>query len=113
MTSGVVRLGIGVVVAAALLIGVRKMAIGAETRKEPIPAPVVDEQGTAHGQETAVLAGGCFWGVQSVYNRVKGVKHTVAGYSGGTKESANYEAVSSEQTGHAESLKVVFDPTVV
>ena len=64
-------------------------------------------------QEIAVLAGGCFWGVQSVYNRVKGVKHTVAGYSGGTKDTANYGDVSSERTGHAESLKIVFDPQVV
>ena len=113
MTSGVVRLGIGVVVAAALLIGVRKMVIGAETRKEPIPAPVVDEQGAAHGHETAVFAGGCFWGVQSVYNRVKGVTATTAGYSGGTANTANYSDVSSERTEHAESVKIVFDPSKV
>jgi peptide-methionine (S)-S-oxide reductase len=113
MTSGVVRLGIGVAVAAALLIGVRKMVIGAETRKEPIPAPVVDEQGAAHGQETAVFAGGCFWGVQSVYNRVKGVTATTAGYSGGTANTANYSDVSSERTEHAESVKIVFDPSKV
>jgi peptide-methionine (S)-S-oxide reductase len=94
-------------------IGVKRVVLGAEaTRKEPLPTPVVDEHATVH-EETAVLAGGCFWGVQSVYNRVKGVKHTVAGYSGGTEETANYEAVSSEQTDHAESLKIVFDPTVV
>src|SRR5215469_5636863 len=84
------------------LIGVKRMVFGAETtRKEPLPAPVVDEHSTVH-EETAVLAGGCFWGVQSVYNRVKGVKHTVAGYSGGTKDTANYESVSSETTEHAE-----------
>jgi peptide-methionine (S)-S-oxide reductase len=89
------------------------MVIGAETRKEPIPAPVVDEQGEAHGQETAVFAGGCFWGVQSVYNRVKGVTVTTAGYSGGTANTANYSDVSSERTEHAESVKIVFDPSKV
>src|SRR5262249_38413460 len=73
------------------------------TRARVIPAPAVDEEpsGTGTNTETAVLAGGCFWGVQSVYNRVKGVERTVAGYSGGTKETANYRAVSSETTQHA------------
>jgi peptide-methionine (S)-S-oxide reductase len=103
-----------IAVLAALLVvavvGVKSVVFGAESRKEPIPAPIADVQNTAGHDETAVLAGGCFWGVQSVYNRVKGVKHTVAGYAGGTKETANYSAVSSEQTQHAESLKVVFDP---
>ncbi len=113
MTSGIVRIGIGMVVAAALLIGVRKMVIGAETRKEPIPAPVVDDHGQAPGKETAVFAGGCFWGVQSVYNRVKGVTATTAGYSGGTATTANYSDVSSEQTEHAEAVKIVFDPSKV
>lgn len=85
---------------------------GADTHARVLPAPTVDEatSGTSSGDEVAVLAGGCFWGVQSVYNRVKGVKHTVAGYSGGSKETANYQDVSSETTQHAESLKIVFDP---
>ena len=89
------------------------MVIGAETRKEPIPAPVVDDHGQASGKETAVFAGGCFWGVQSVYNRVKGVTATTAGYSGGTANTANYSDVSSERTEHAESVKIVFDPSKV
>jgi peptide-methionine (S)-S-oxide reductase len=115
--SRVMQVWIGVFVVAAILlaaklIGVKTMAFGAE-RREPIPAPAVDEQQSAAHEETAVLAGGCFWGVQSVFNRVKGVKHTVAGYSGGTKQTANYSDVSSETTGHAESLKIVFDPQVV
>ena len=85
---------------------------GADTRARVIPAPTVDEatSGTNSSDEVAVLAGGCFWGVQSVYNRVKGVKHTIAGYSGGSKQTANYNDVSSETTQHAESLKIVFDP---
>jgi len=63
--------------------------------------------------QTAVFAGGCFWGVEAVFEHVKGVRSVVAGYSGGTKATANYEAVSSGRTGHAESVKVTFDPSVV
>ncbi len=89
------------------------MVIGAETRKEPIPAPVVDDHAQTSSKETAVFAGGCFWGVQSVYNRVKGVTATTAGYSGGMAGTANYTDVSSESTGHAEAVKIVFDPSKV
>jgi peptide-methionine (S)-S-oxide reductase len=103
--------GFGVVVAAVLLIGVKTMVFGAETtRKAPLPAPVVDEPQAAAGHETAVFAGGCFWGVQTVFQRVKGVTATTAGYSGGTAETANYTDVSNENTNHAESVKVVFNP---
>jgi peptide-methionine (S)-S-oxide reductase len=76
------------------------------------PAPTVDAPpATSPGQQTAVFAGGCFWGVQSVFERVKGVLSTTAGYSGGTAETATYEKVSGERTSHAESVKVVFDPS--
>ncbi len=88
--------------------GVRTMLFG-QSRTEKLPAPAVDEQTTTHS-ETAVFAGGCFWGVQTTFERIKGVTATTAGYSGGSKETANYGAVSSESTGHAESVKVVFDP---
>jgi peptide-methionine (S)-S-oxide reductase len=110
MTTGLVRLGVGVLVAGALLIGVKRMVMGAE-RKEPLPAPSVDEQHPSAKHETAVFAGGCFWGVQTVFQRVKGVTATTAGYSGGTADTATYDQVSSEKTGHAESVKVVFDPS--
>src|SRR4029077_20930619 len=79
-----------------------------------IPAPLVDEpaqKGAA--SETAVLAGGCFWGVQGVFQHVKGVTQAVSRYSGGSKASADYETVSSSRTGHAESVEVTFDPSVV
>lgn len=76
------------------------------------PAPTVDAQpATASGKQTAVFAGGCFWGVQSVFERVKGVVATTAGYSGGSAATATYDQVSGEKTGHAESVKVVFDPS--
>jgi peptide-methionine (S)-S-oxide reductase len=89
------------------------MAYGAADRKEPLPAPLADEQHAAAGHETAVFAGGCFWGVQTVFQRVKGVTATTAGYSGGSADTANYSAVSSESTGHAEAVKVVFDPAKI
>jgi peptide-methionine (S)-S-oxide reductase len=99
----------GVVIAGAVLFGAKTMVFGAE-RKTPLPAPAMDEPHAAAGHETAVFAGGCFWGVQTVFQRIKGVTATTAGYSGGTAATANYSDVSSESTGHAESVKVVFDP---
>lgn len=65
------------------------------------------------GPQTVVLAGGCFWGIEGVFERVRGVKNVVSGYAGGDKRSANYAAVSSGTTGHAESVKITFDPSVV
>ena len=90
----------------------------AAIRKEPIPAPTVDinapESGfEANQREIAVFAGGCFWGVQSVFQRVKGVDSTVVGYSGGAAETANYRAVCGDTTGHAEALEITFDPSKV
>jgi peptide-methionine (S)-S-oxide reductase len=102
-----------VVVAVFMLLGRgKRMVMGAE-RKEPIPAPAMDEPQTGAKHETAVFAGGCFWGVQTVFQRVKGVTDTTAGYSGGSAATATYDQVSSEGTGHAESVKVVFDPAKV
>ncbi|MGB5082352.1 MAG: peptide-methionine (S)-S-oxide reductase MsrA [Burkholderiales bacterium] len=78
----------------------------------PLPNPVVDTPlATAKGSETAVLAGGCFWGVEAVFEHVKGVTQVVSGYSGGTKETADYEKVSSGTTGHAESVQITYDPS--
>src|ERR1700677_3852898 len=65
------------------------------------------------GKETAIFAGGCFWGTQSVFERVKGVIATTAGYSGGSAATATYEQVGQENTGHAESVKVVYDPSKI
>ena len=65
------------------------------------------------GKQTAVFAGGCFWGTQSVFERVKGVLATTAGYSGGSAATATYEQVGQENTGHAESVKVVYDPSKI
>jgi peptide-methionine (S)-S-oxide reductase len=75
-----------------------------------IPAPVIDEAAGASPLETAVLAGGCFWGVQGVYQHVEGVTSAVSGYAGGEKETAQYYTVGRGTTGHAESVRVTFDP---
>jgi peptide-methionine (S)-S-oxide reductase len=76
-----------------------------------IPAPALDEPAAQAGtSEVAVLAGGCFWGVQGVFQHVKGVSNAVSGYAGGDKETAEYETVSSGETGHAESVQITFDP---
>jgi peptide-methionine (S)-S-oxide reductase len=77
-----------------------------------IPAPVVDLPPSTAPQ-TAVFAGGCFWGVQGVFQHTKGVLNAVSGYAGGAKETANYPASGTGRTGHAESVQVTFDPRVV
>jgi len=80
--------------------------------KLPIPPAKVDASlAGAPGQQTAVFAGGCFWGVQAVFERVKGVVKTAAGYAGGSASTASYQQVVTETTGHAESVEVVFDPS--
>ena len=78
-----------------------------------IPAPAVDEPAAASGTETAVLAGGCFWGVQGVFQHVKGVTQAESGYEGGDAASAHYETVGGGDTGHAESVRITYDPTAV
>jgi peptide-methionine (S)-S-oxide reductase len=79
-----------------------------------IPAPAVDEQAAAGApaatSEVAVLAGGCFWGVQGVFQHVKGVTNVVSGYAGGEQKTAHYQMVGSGTTGHAESIRITFEP---
>lgn len=78
----------------------------------PIPPAKVDASPTASpGKQKAVFAGGCFWGTQAVFERVKGVLDTTVGYSGGSASTATYDQVTTETTGHAESIEVVFDPS--
>jgi peptide-methionine (S)-S-oxide reductase len=77
-----------------------------------IPAPAVDEP-AQQGTEVAVLAGGCFWGVQGVFQHVNGVVSAVSGYAGGEKKTAHYEMVGSGGTGHAESVRITFDPSKI
>src|SRR5437899_3217509 len=77
-----------------------------------IPSPAFDPP-DARQDDTAVLAGGCFWGVQAVFEHVRGVTQVVAGYSGGTKQNPTYEEVSTEKTGHAETVQIRYNPTKV
>jgi len=87
---------------------------GCAATRTNIPAPATDASLAAKpGRQTAVFAGGCFWGTQSVFERVKGVLDTTAGYSGGTAATATYAQVGQENTGHAESVKVVYDPSKI
>ncbi len=85
--------------------------VGAADSVNTIPSPKVDTPAAeATGLQTAVLAGGCFWGLQGMFQHVQGVTKVVAGYSGGTPETAHYEMVGTERTGHAESVEITFDP---
>jgi peptide-methionine (S)-S-oxide reductase len=89
-------------------------ACGAAESAVALPAPAVDIPASAsRAPQTAVFAGGCFWGVEAVYRHVKGVSSAVSGYAGGTVKAPDYEMVSSGTTGHAESVKVVYDPAQV
>jgi peptide-methionine (S)-S-oxide reductase len=78
------------------------------------PHPAADAPlATRHGEQTAVFSGGCFWGIQAVFQHVKGVTSATSGYSGGSAATAEYEVVSTGTTGHAESVKVVYDPAEI
>jgi peptide-methionine (S)-S-oxide reductase len=89
-------------------------SVGCRAAKAPIPAPTTDAPlAKQSGQATAVLAGGCFWGTQTVFERVKGVTATTVGYAGGAASTATYAQVTQENTGHAESVQVVYDPSKI
>ncbi|KAB0500296.1 peptide-methionine (S)-S-oxide reductase MsrA [Pseudomonas vancouverensis] len=98
--------------AAGLITQVSAFSFGGAEDAVKLPPPALDESTQAHS-ETAVFAGGCFWGVQGVFQHVKGVKNAVSGYAGGAANTAQYERVSDGNTGHAESVEVTFDPSQV
>lgn len=101
---------VGCVIGAVFLVG---RGVNAAS-KTPIPAAKVDQAlASTPGKETAVFAGGCFWGTQAVFERVKGVIHTTAGYAGGSAATATYDQVTTETTGHAESVEVIYDPSKI
>jgi peptide-methionine (S)-S-oxide reductase len=99
----------------ALVLFAAKLTNGASRSSDgPVTAPAFDAQVTAGATEdTAVFAGGCFWGVEAVYDHVKGVKRAISGYAGGNVASPSYEQVSTGDTGHAESVEVIYDPSQV
>src|SRR5690349_1015942 len=104
-------LAAGVLLTGALLVA------GCNANAAPnMPIPPAKEDvhlAPVSGKQTAVFAGGCFWGTQAVFQRVKGVTHTAAGYSGGSAKTATYDQVTTETTGHAESVEVVYDPSKI
>jgi peptide-methionine (S)-S-oxide reductase len=109
LAAGLTALGL-----AATVFLVHGPVMPSASASSAIPAPTVDEPATGGGKaETAVLAGGCFWGVQGVYQHVKGVNSAESGYAGGDAATANYEAVTTETTGHAESVRITYDPSQV
>lgn len=97
--------GVGMILFQAPLHGAESAVI--------LAPPALDNPKAAGQPQTAVLAGGCFWGVQGVFEHVRGVQKVVAGYAGGDKWTAQYETVSSGTTGHAESVKITFDPAQI
>src|SRR5882672_7752444 len=97
----------------AMLVGVTACSAKAKPAA-PLPAPTLDAtRASASSQQTVVVAGGCFWGIQAVFQHVKGVISATSGYAGGSPKLADYESVSTGRTGHAESVQVVFDPSQV
>jgi peptide-methionine (S)-S-oxide reductase len=109
------RKSTGALIAGALLLApLMMLAAGHSRAAEPavaIPPPALDETApAASGSQTVVVAGGCFWGMQAVYEHTKGVTLAVSGYSGGSKETAHYQMVGTERTGHAESVSITYDP---
>lgn len=116
MNTSVARIGFSILAlaVAVVIFANRSSRPALAAAPSAVPAPVVDNALAASpGEETAVFAGGCFWGIQAVYQHVKGVKSATSGYSGGTLASPTYQQVISGTTGHAESVRVVFDPSKV
>jgi peptide-methionine (S)-S-oxide reductase len=92
--------------------GLMRVSNSAAEEARPIPAPMVEAASTGT-TETAIFAGGCFWGVQGVFQHVDGVGNAVSGYAGGDRASATYDLVSSGGTGHAEAVEITFDPNKI
>lgn len=106
------RLALGILVPLVVLTTACRQAQAGSV--SPFPDPAVDEpQAKATSHETAVLSGGCFWGVQAVFKHVKGVISATSGYTGGEPSTAHYEMVSEGDTGHAESVSIVYDPSQI
>jgi peptide-methionine (S)-S-oxide reductase len=102
----------GLLAGAVLSMGALALRISPSAAEDAhaVPPPALDEPAASAATETAVFAGGCFWGVQGVFQHVDGVINAVSGYAGGDKQAAEYETVSTGTTGHAESVQVTFDP---
>ena len=110
---GLRSLVVSVVLVVAALLACALPGAARQEQARMVPPPVQDEGAGSATSETAVFAGGCFWGVQGVFQHVKGVTNAVSGYAGGDKRTAQYEEVGTGRTGHAESVQVTYDPRVI
>ena len=114
LTRKTARPARGIVIAALAALGlsggVAWLSPSAAETAHSVPAPATDEPASSATSEIAVLAGGCFWGVQGVFQHVDGVTRAVSGYAGGEQRTADYETVSGGRSGHAESVQITFDP---
>jgi len=114
MRSSIRVLTFGTVAAALVVFAAFNSRAKAPRSNTAFPRPALDQPvAAAKGKEVAVISGGCFWGIQAVYEHTKGVISATSGYAGGTADTAQYELVGSGKTGHAESVKVVFDPSEI
>jgi peptide-methionine (S)-S-oxide reductase len=109
MNKYLVTLG-AIALAALTFVGSGFSAIAAPEKAVKLPAPTLDTPAAQANTATAVFAGGCFWGVQAVFQHTKGVLNAVSGYAGGDKSTASYDMIGSGRTGHAESVQVTYDP---
>jgi peptide-methionine (S)-S-oxide reductase len=107
------RVSTSVCAFAGLLLATLVGCAQAEEKAVAIPAPAFDEMPSSAATATATFAGGCFWGVQGVFQRVQGVLKAVSGYAGGKQETAHYETVGGGTTGHAETVQITYDPSKI
>src|SRR6202035_3958151 len=114
MQSWILFLSLGIIAGALVMFAAFNSRAKAPRANSTFPKPALDQPMAAtKGKEVAVISGGCFWGVQAVYQHTKGVISAVSGYAGGEKQTAHYESVGTGRTGHAESVSVTFDPQQV
>jgi peptide-methionine (S)-S-oxide reductase len=114
MQSWIRFISFGSIAAALVMFAAFNSRAKAPRANSAFPRPALDQPVAAtKGKEVAVISGGCFWGIQAVYEHTKGVLSATSGYAGGTADTAQYETVSRGKTGHAESVKVVFDPSEI
>jgi len=104
---------LAVLTAVLVLVAATATSVASRQVPGPVVAPVVDATPPSAAEDTAVFAGGCFWGVEAVFEHVKGVKSAVSGYAGGNAGNPSYEQVSTGDTGHAESVQLIYDPAQV
>jgi peptide-methionine (S)-S-oxide reductase len=113
LRRGLVLAGAASFGSAILWFAARQSAASSTAQVAPAPAVDAPLAGSGTAPQVAVLAGGCFWGVQGVYQHTKGVVNAVSGYAGGDKSAANYKAVTTGRTGHAEAVEITFDPSQI